>query len=172
MPLLNQALGTLDRKLGDGGVLAWRTVEGRRDNFALNAALHVGDFFRTLVYQDNHQVALRVVSRDRVGDVLKNSRLTGLRRRNDQSPLTFTDRHNQINDSGGQDLRISFQTQTLVRVQRGQLGEIRTLTCVVDTQTIDGVDSHKRVVLLAVAAVADIGLLTHLDLTDDCITAA
>src|SRR6185312_13725043 len=67
---LHQALGALDGELGDRGVVLGRTVEGRGDDLALDRPLHVGDLFRTLVDEDDHQVALGVVVRDRVGDRL------------------------------------------------------------------------------------------------------
>ena len=45
-------------------------------------------------------------------------------RRDDQRPLALADRHHQVDDPGGQDVRLGLQAQPLVRVQRGQLGEL------------------------------------------------
>ncbi|PRC61367.1 hypothetical protein C6A85_09635, partial [Mycobacterium sp. ITM-2017-0098] len=41
----------------------------------------VGDLFGTLIDQHHHQMAFRIVAGDRVGDVLHDRGLTGLRRR-------------------------------------------------------------------------------------------
>ena len=89
---LHQALGALDGELGDRGVVLGRAVEGRGDDLALHRPLHVGDLFRTLVDQDDHQVALGVVVRDRVGDRLHDHGLAGLRRGDDQAALALADR--------------------------------------------------------------------------------
>src|SRR5215472_3744827 len=58
----------LDGQFGDSGVVLRGPVEGRVDDLALDRALHVGDFLRALVHQDDHEVALGVVLGDRVGD--------------------------------------------------------------------------------------------------------
>ena len=121
---LDEPLGPLDGQLGDRGVVVGGTVEGRVDDLALHRPLHVGDLFRTLVDEDDHQVALGVVLGDRVGDRLQHHRLAGLRRRDDQAALALADRGDQVDDPGGQDARLGLQAQPLLRVQRGQLGEV------------------------------------------------
>ena len=63
MAELDQALGPLDRQLGDGGVVVGRTVEGGGDDLTLDRALHVGDLFGALVHEDDHEVRLGVVRR-------------------------------------------------------------------------------------------------------------
>ena len=69
---------------------------------------------------------------DRVGDVLQDRGLTGLRRRHDQRALPLADRHDQVDDAGGQLLGGGLQAQPLVRVQRGELAELGTLLGVLD----------------------------------------
>jgi hypothetical protein len=54
---LDQALGALDRQLGDGRVVVGRPVEGRGDDLALDRALHVGDLLGALVDEHDHEVA-------------------------------------------------------------------------------------------------------------------
>jgi hypothetical protein len=78
---LDQALGALDGQLGDRGVVVGRTVEGGGDDLTLDRALHVGDLLGALVDEHDHEVALRVVDRDRVGDRLQDDGLAGLGRR-------------------------------------------------------------------------------------------
>jgi hypothetical protein len=89
---LDQALGPLDRQLGDRGVVVGRTVEGRGDDLALHRPLHVGDLLGALVDEHDHEVDLGVVGRDGVGDRLQDKRLAGLGRGDDEAALTLADR--------------------------------------------------------------------------------
>ena len=59
---LDQPLGALQRHLGDVGVVFDRLVEGRRDDFAVDRALHVGDLFGPLADQQDDQVDVVVVA--------------------------------------------------------------------------------------------------------------
>ena len=99
--VLDQALGLFDHHLGDLHVAGGGLVEGGTDHFALDRALHVGDFFRTLVDQQNDQSDFRMIGGDRVGDVLQQHRLTGARRRNDQTALALADRREQVHHAAG-----------------------------------------------------------------------
>jgi hypothetical protein len=53
--VLDQALGLFDHHFGDLHVARGGFVEGRGDNLALHAALHVGDFLGALVDQQHDQ---------------------------------------------------------------------------------------------------------------------
>ena len=97
-----QALCALDGELGDGGVVFGRAVEGGGNDLTLDGALHVGDFFWTLINENNHEVNLWVVDCNRVGDRLKNQSLTGLRRRHDKTTLALTDWRNQVDDASAE----------------------------------------------------------------------
>ena len=121
---LDQALGALDGELGDRGVVLGGPVEGRGDDLALHRALHVGDLFGPLVDEHDHEVALGVVRRDRVGDRLQDHRLAGLGRRDDQTALALADRRDQVDDPRRQDARLGLQAQPLLRVERRQLAEL------------------------------------------------
>ena len=61
--VLDQALGLLDHHLGHLHVALRRLVEGRRDDFAVDRPLHVGDFLGPLVDEQHDQVDLGVVRR-------------------------------------------------------------------------------------------------------------
>ena len=114
----------------------------------------IRDLFRALVDENDHEVALRVVSGDRVGDVLQDRRLTSLRRGDNQRALPLTNRHDQVDHAGGEDLRLGLQAEALVRVQRGELVELGALLRLLRGHPVDGVDADELVVALAVAAVA------------------
>src|SRR5690606_13680747 len=124
--VLNQALGLLDDHFSDLNVTARRLVEGRCDHFAAHGALHFGHFFRTLVDQQNDQVALGVVACNVRGDVLQHQGFTGLRRCHQQTALTFADRGAQINDPRHQVFGgaiAGFHLQTIIREQGGEVFE-------------------------------------------------
>src|ERR1035437_8415729 len=146
---LDQALGPLDGQLGNRGVVGGRPVEGRGDDLALDRPLHVGNFLGTLVDQDDHEVGLRVVRRDRVGDRLQDQGLAGLGRADDQATLPLADRGDEVDQPGREDVRLGLQTQSLLRVERGELVEVDTVQGLVRLQTVDGVQANQRVELLA-----------------------
>ena len=66
----------------------------------LHRALHVGDFLGPLVDQQHDEVALGVIGRDRLCDILQQYGLTGTRRRNDHGALAFAERRHEIHDAG------------------------------------------------------------------------
>src|SRR5690606_6469323 len=98
--VFHQTLGLFQHHFRHLHVTGGRLVEGGGNHFAAHGALHVGHFFRTLVDQQHHQVAFRVVADDRLGDVLHHQGLTGLGRRYDQAALAFTDGGDQVDDTG------------------------------------------------------------------------
>jgi hypothetical protein len=129
------------------------TVEGRGDDLALHRPLHVGDLFRTLVDQDDHQVALGVVVRDRVGDRLHDHGLAGLRRGHDQTALALTDRRDEVDDAGRQHARVGLQTEPVLRVKGRQLVELRPPAPGFGGHAVRRVEADQRVELLAALAV-------------------
>src|SRR5690606_27879582 len=145
---LDEPLGALNRELRDGGVVLRRTVERRGDDLALDRPLHVRDLFWPLVDEHDHEVHFRVVAGDRVGDRLQHHRLTGLRRRDDQRSLPFADRHDEVDDPGGEDVRLSLQPQPLLRVERSQLVELRPVLSLFRVHPVDRVEADQRVVLV------------------------
>ena len=71
MAAFDQAAGLVQDHVRDLDVALRRLVEGRGDDFGLDAALHVGDFFRTLVDQEDDLVHFGMVLGDGVGDGLE-----------------------------------------------------------------------------------------------------
>ena len=99
--VLDQALGLFDDHFGHLHVARGGLVEGGTDDFAAHAALHVGDFFRTLVDQQNDQRDFGMIGGDGVGDALQQHRLTGARRSHDQAALALADGRQQIHHAAG-----------------------------------------------------------------------
>ena len=153
-PELDQALGALDGELGDRRVVVGGPVEGRGDDLALDRALHVGDLFGALVDEHDHEVDLGVVRGDRVGDRLQHHRLAGLGRRDDEAALALADRGDQVDDPGGEDVRLGLEAQALLRVERRELVELDAVAGLLRVGTVDGVEPDERVELLAALALA------------------
>ena len=124
---LHEALGTLDGELGDRRVVLGRPVEGRGDDLALDRPLHVGDLFGPLVDEDDHEVALGVVRRDRVGERLHDHRLAGLGRGDDEAALALADGGHEVDDAGREARALGLEPQPLLRVERRQLAELDAL---------------------------------------------
>src|SRR5664280_109216 len=146
---LDEALGPLDGQLGNRRVIGGRPVEGRGDDLALDRPLHVRDFLGTLVDQDDHEVGLRVVGRDCIGDRLQDESLARLGWADDQTALTLADRGDEVDQTGRQDVRLGLQTQSLLRVERGELVEVDAVEGLVRRQAVDGVQANQRIELLA-----------------------
>jgi hypothetical protein len=60
---------------------------------------HVGHLFRSLVDEQNDEVDLGMVFSDRVGQFLKQDRLTGFGRGCDQAALAFAGRSDLVHDA-------------------------------------------------------------------------
>ena len=154
--VLDQALGLFDHHLGHLHVAGGRLVEGRADDFAVHRALHVGDFFRTLVDQQHDQRDFRMIGGDRVGDGLQQHRLTGARRSDDQAALAFADRREQVHHAAGVVVARGFELQPLVRIERRQVVEEDLVARFLGRLEVDRVDFDQREVALAFLGRADL----------------
>ena len=104
---------------------------------------------------------------DRVGDRLQDHGLAGLRRGHDQASLALADRRDEVDDPGRQHARVGLQAEPVLRVQRGQLLELRAAAAGFGRHAVDRVEADQRVELLAALAV--LGLA---DRTGDVVTLA
>ncbi len=147
--MLDEALRLFDHHLGDLHVALRRLVEGGRDHFALDGSLHVGNFFRPLVDQQDDQEHLGMVRRDRLRDVLQQHRLAGPRRRDDQAALALADRRHQIHDPRREVLPGCFELQSLLRVERREVFEKQLVARLLGRFEVDRFDLDEREVALA-----------------------
>ena len=125
--MFDQPFRLLDHHFGDLNVALRRFVERGGDDLALHAALHVGNFFRPLVDQQDQQEHFGMVVGDRLGDVLQQHRLTRTRRGDDQRALAFALRRDDVDHSRGLVLHRRVQCverQLLIGIERGQIVEI------------------------------------------------
>ncbi len=159
--VLDQALGLFDHHLGDLHVARRRLVEGRGNDLALHRALHVGDFLGPLVDQEHDQIALGVIGRDGLGDVLQDHRLAGARLGDDERALALAERRHEIDDARGLvlDGRIfDFHLEPLVRIERRQIVEMDLVAHFLRVFEIDRVDLEQGEIALAVLGRADLAL--------------
>ena len=147
---LDQALGPLQRHLGHLGVIFDRLIERRRDDLPFNRAAHVGHLFRPLADQTDHEVHIRVVGGDAVGDRLQEHGLAGFRRRDDQPALTPSDRRDEVQQARRQNIGRRLEINEFKREDRRQSVERRTLPGYVGVFPIDGFDPEQAVELLVI----------------------
>src|ERR1700730_10269240 len=159
--VLDETLGLLDDHLCDLNVPRCRLVEGGGYHFAFDRALHVGDFLGPLIDEQNNQVALRVVGRDRVRDILQQHGLACARRRYDQRTLPLADRGDNVDDAGREILLariLMLHAQPLLRIERREVVEVDLVARLVRILEIDRVDFEERKITLAVLGRADVAV--------------
>ena len=69
-------------------------------NTRWSVAFEIGDFFRTLIDQQNDCVNIGMIGRDCICNLLKNDCLSSARRRDNQSALTESEWRDHVDDSG------------------------------------------------------------------------
>jgi len=128
-------------------------VEGRGDNFAGHRALHFRHFLGALVDEQHEQNDVGVVLLDRMRDVLKHDRLTGLRRRHEQAPLALADGGDHIDDAARDVFlaaHFALEQKRLVRVERREVLEHDLMFRGLGRLAIDLVDLDQREIAFAV----------------------
>jgi hypothetical protein len=152
--VLDQSLGLFDHHLGDLDVADGRFVEGGGDHLALHRTLHVGDFFRPLVDQQDDEVAFGMVGGDRLGDVLHHDRLADPGRGDDQAALALAEGGNDVDDPARAILQrriLDLHVEPLFRVERGQIVEQHLVADVVGVFEVDCIDLHQGEIALTFA---------------------
>ena len=151
--MFGKALGLFDHHFRNCDVARSGFVERGGDDFALHAALHVGDFFRTFVDQQDDQKHFRMVCFDRLGDVLHDDGLTRPRLRDDERALAFSDRRDDVDNAAGLvfDGRIfELHLQALGRIERRQIVEVDFVSDTLGIFKIDRVDLGQSEIAFAV----------------------
>src|ERR1700674_2080018 len=147
--VLDQSLSFFNYHFRDLHVPGGGLVEGRGDDFALDRALHVGDFFRALVDQQHHQHDFRVIRSIRVCHVLQQHGFAGARRRDNEAALSLAERREQVHDARADILARGFKLQALLRIQRRQVVEQNLVAGLVGRLEIDRLDFDERKIFLA-----------------------
>ena len=130
----------MDHHFRDLYVARRRFIKGRRHNFAFYAALHIRDFFWTLINQQDENITFRMVLLDGMGDVLQKDCFTCARRGNDQGALAFSDGRDNINDAARLVFTrwvFNFHLHALVRIERGEVIKVNLITRLFCCREID-----------------------------------
>src|SRR5689334_18631746 len=97
-----------------------------------------------------------MIGSDRVRDVLKKHRLTGSRRRDDQSALSLSDRGQQVDDSRRHVVRAVFEVQSRLWIKRRQVVEENLVSRHLGWLEIDALHLQHREISLALLGRADL----------------
>jgi hypothetical protein len=97
----------------DVGIIGARHQLGRRMR-----TTEISDFFRAFIDKEDDQLDLRMILGDGVGDMMKQRRLAGARRGDNQTALTHAQRRHQIHDPRRVTVGHCFQLDPLVRINR------------------------------------------------------
>ena len=147
--VLDQTLGFFDHHFGDLHVTGGGFVKSRRNDFAFDRTLHVSDFFRALVDEQNHQHDFGMIGRDRVRNILQQHGFTSARRRNDQSTLAFAEWRQEIHDTRTDVLAHGLELDALLRIKRRQVIKENLIARFLRRLEVNGFDLHQREVFLA-----------------------
>ena len=99
--LLGQSLCPLNHHFRNVYVSIGWLIKGRTNHLALDGSCHIRNLLRPLINQKHDQMRLGIIGCDGIGNFLHQNRLSCPRRRNDQTPLTETNRADQIKSPHG-----------------------------------------------------------------------
>ncbi|EJX08229.1 hypothetical protein EVA_03659 [gut metagenome] len=108
---LYHTLRLLQHNTGNLYVARSRFVKGRSNYFRLHRTHHVRHFFRTLVDEQHHQVRVRMIASNGIGNFLHEHCLTGFRLSHNQRTLTLTDRSKKVDNATRSRIRTSSTTE-------------------------------------------------------------
>ena len=118
--------------------------------------MHVRDLLRSLVNKQDDEVHFRVVGGDAVGDILENHRLSGTRGGDNQATLPHADGRDEVDDPRGHVLIASFQLETLLRIEWGEIVEEDFVEHHIRRLEVDFFDFQQRIVTLTLLGGADV----------------
>ena len=116
--VLDYSAGLLHDHFGHLDVPCGLLVERAGDDFDRigSVAAEIGHFFGPLIDQQHDDVHVRVVFRDRIGDLLEDDGLAGSWWGNDERPLAEPERCDQVDDARLDDVRLGFEDESFVRM--------------------------------------------------------
>ena len=138
--MLYQTFCPLDHHLRYPLMVFRQLIKGRIDHFHIlsaNSFLDIRHFFWPFIDQQNDQMHLRIIAQNRLRRFLQKGSFTCLWRRNDHSPLSLTNRADQIGDPHGHTSTGPFQTKSLIRENRGHILKIPPAAALIRRHSID-----------------------------------
>ena len=125
MSALNHSLCLLKHDARNLNVTVCRLIECGSDDFCVYCAAHIGNFLRSLVDEQHHEISLRMVCRNSIGNVFHKDSLTSLWLCHDECALSLTNRREEVNDAcawvcGG---TVASEVELLFWEERGEMFE-------------------------------------------------
>ena len=145
MVTLHQPFGLLEHHTRHLHVPVGGFVEGGADHLGLRATgLHVGDFFRPLVDEQDDERDLGMILDDRVGELLQQDRLATLGRGHDEGALSLAEGRDDVADAGRDFAVLPFEANALVGVLGRQVIESASQFRLLGVTTVDALHFEKR----------------------------
>ncbi len=154
--MLDEPLGLLDDHVGDLYVTICRFVECGGNDFRIDVLLHVRDLFRSFIDQQDNECHIGRRLPNRVGHLLQQDRLPGLRRRDDQSSLAQTDRREDIDDPAREVTILRLQGDASVGIPGLQVIERDPVFGIIRFFEIDFLDLEQGEIPLALLGGANL----------------
>ena len=153
MSTLDHTLGFLQYDAGNLYVTVGGFIEGRGNDLCIDGTSHIRNLLRTLVDEQHHDVGLRMVGGNSVGNILHQNGFTSLGLSHDECTLTFTDRGEKVDDTyrriGG--CLVTAKRELLFWEQRRQVLEGHTVAHFMRLASVDGLDiAHRKIFLIIV----------------------
>ena len=118
----------------------------------------IGNFLRTFINKKNDQMHILVILRNRFRNILEQSSFTCLRRGNDHTTLSLSDRADQIYDTHGSSSARPLHDQTFIWEDWGHIFKIVSLLSLTWMETIDRRHIQKGTEFLPLCFNTDISL--------------
>ena len=145
LAVLDQPLRLLEHHVGDLDVTRRSLIEGGAHHFrARGAGDHLRHFFGPLVDEQHDDRHLRMILRDRVRHLVEQDRLSGARRRNDDSALTLPDRRHEIHDAHAEIAIGRLEAQPLIRILRPEVVERHAVLRLLRIVAVYALDLEQR----------------------------
>jgi hypothetical protein len=151
MTAFDKSASLLKHHIGDLHMPLCRLVKGGSYDLGLDAAAHISDLLRTLVYEEYDFVYLRMIVGYGVGYGFEQHGLTSLRLGHDEASLSLSDWGEHIHYTAALVVFVSMaeKIEFLVREERGEEIERNPVTYPLRSETVDKLDLYEREVLVA-----------------------
>ncbi len=154
---LDQALGFFDHHLGDLDVARRLLVEGRGDDLdpGVGVAAKVRDLFGAFIDEEDDDLDVGRVDRDRLCDLLEEDRLARAGRGDDERTLTVADRCDEVDNAALDVVGCGFEKESAFGVEGGEVLKVCGFVDCGGFAAVDLVDAEEGEVAFALLGRAD-----------------
>ena len=140
---LDEALRLFEYHVRYLNVTLGRLIKRGTDNFGAYGALHICNFLRALIDEQNDQLHLGVIANDTIGHFLEENRLTGFGRRDDHPALSLANGGQEIHDAHGVFPRDGLKLQPTRWIERSKIIEEDAFTNEIRMVIVDCFDTQE-----------------------------